>query len=70
VGVRKSVALVNQATEMIAACTEYHGGQQAMAAARLTTLRDYLDGEATALAADDLRTEVTLVDKLLANVGH
>jgi Ca-activated chloride channel family protein len=68
-GVRKSVALVNQATEMIAACNDYHGGQKAMAAARLTTLRDYLDGEATALAADDLRTEVTLVDKLLANLS-
>ncbi len=67
-GVRKAVALVNQATQMIAACDAYHAGKAAAAAELLAKLRDHLRGEAEGMADEGLFREVALVDKLLAIV--
>ena len=68
-GVRKAVALVNEAESMSAACAAFASGDHDHARALLLTLADYLRAEAVALATTDLDGEVALVEKLLANMG-
>jgi Ca-activated chloride channel family protein len=68
-GVRKAVALVNQATRMKAACEAYQKNDKETARTILAELRDYLEAEAKALDDPGLRDEVKLVAALLANVG-
>ncbi len=70
VGVRKSVALVNQAERMRAACSEFAKGSRSEAVQILDQLIMYLNGEATALADAGLATEVELVTRLRANAAR
>lgn len=68
-GVRKGVALINEAEQMSAACGLYHGGDAEAAILKLDVLLGYLQGEATALEDEGLQSEVALVEALRANMG-
>ncbi len=68
IGVRKGVALINQAEQMGRACDQFHAGDVADAVATLDELHAFLDGEAEALDDDALRTEVALVEALADNM--
>lgn len=69
-GVRKAVALVNQAERMRAACERYADGAPDEARAILDELLVYLRGEAEALDDEGLRSEVALVEALAENVSR
>jgi Ca-activated chloride channel homolog len=67
-GVRKATMLVNMAVQMIAGCNAYTK-DAAGARTIIKELRDYLVAEQAQLGAPDMDTEITLVNKLLANMG-
>lgn len=67
-GVRKAAALVNFSDGLSSALTLYAAGQHPAAKKAVEELRAYLDGEATALDDAGLRNEVTLLDRLAANM--
>jgi Ca-activated chloride channel family protein len=67
-GVHKATMLVNMAVQMIAGCNAYKtsadGGRKI-----IRELRDYLVAEQAKVQAADMDAEITLVNKLLANMG-
>ncbi|HUS29828.1 MAG TPA: VWA domain-containing protein [Kofleriaceae bacterium] len=67
-GVHKATMLVNMAVQMIEGCNKYPSNA-ADARAIIATLRDYLVDEQAKLGAPDMDAEITLVNKLLTNMG-
>jgi Ca-activated chloride channel family protein len=68
-GVRKAAALVNEATQLTAACDAWWGNDHAGALQKAQTLRDYLAGENAVLKDSALDAEIALVDKLIADMN-
>lgn len=67
-GVRKTVALVNTAELMRAACHAFHLGDAAEATRLANRLVDYLEAEVEALDDDGLGRELALAKKLRDNI--
>jgi Ca-activated chloride channel family protein len=68
--VRKAVALTNEFLALQDALTRYREGHTAEAQATLALAKAQLESAKAALAATDLDTEIALVTKLSANMGH
>jgi Ca-activated chloride channel family protein len=68
--VRKAVALTNMYLGMKEAARLFQAGKKADATKVLAAAKLELQDAQTALKADDLATEIALVDKLSANIGR
>jgi Ca-activated chloride channel family protein len=69
-GVRKAVALVNEAERMSDACHAWETGDHAEGLRIANELLAYLTAEATAIGDPAMQTEVELVQHLVANMSH